>query len=322
MKAAICDRYGPPENVTLREVEKPVPGEDEILIRTRATTVNSGDARLRAARVPKGMGLMVRFGMGFTGPRLKVLGFESAGEVVETGRNVTRFRPGDRVLASNGFMLGGHAEYFRLDAKHGVAVKLPDTLSFEDAAALQFGGVTSLIFFEKGGLKAGERLLVNGASGAVGVLAVQIAKHMGVHVTAVCSGNNADLMRSLGADEVIDYTMTDIDKLTERYDVVMDNHGNAPYRRIKYLLKPGGRFLMVIGNMYEMIAGKFTAAVVNADDVDDAFSERIFQQFIDLAESGAIHAVIGTQLPFSEIVEAHRIVDTGHKVGALVLTLP
>ncbi len=321
MKAAICDRYGPPETVVIREVEKPVPGDNEILLRTRATTVNSGDARMRAARVPKGMGMMYRFGMGFVGPRIKVLGFEAAGEVVEIGRNVTRFNPGDRVLASNGFKLGGHSEFFLVDGKHGVAARIPDNVSYEEAAALQFGGVTSLVFLEKGRLKAGDHLLINGGSGAVGVLAIQIAKHMGVHVTAVCSAANADLMRELGADAVVDYGKTDVAELTETFDVVMDNHGNAPYRRIKHLLRPGGRFLMVIGNLYEMIGGKFNKAVVNADDVDDAFSERTFTRFLDLAASGAIHAVIGTQLPFDEIVEAYRIVDSGHKVGALVLTL-
>ncbi len=321
MRAAVCDRYGPPENVRLQEVARPVPGEDDILVRTRATTVNSGDARLRAANVPAGMNIPFRFGMGFFGPRLKVLGFDVAGDVEAVGRNVALIKPGDRVLASNGFKLGGHAEYLLVGNK-GVAVPIPDAMSYEDAVALQFGGVTALVFFDLGQLKASERILINGGSGAVGVLAIQIAKHMGAHVTAVCSGRNAELMHELGADAVIDYQRTDIAQLSERFDLIMDTHGNAPYARIRHLLTPGGRFLMVIGTLWEMIAGKFNAAVVNADDADAAFGTKTFRRLIELAESGAIRPVIGKTLPFERIVDAYRLVDAGHKIGSVVLTLP
>ena len=321
MKAAICNRYGPPENVTLADLPRPVPGDDEVLIRTRATTVNSGDARVRGANFPAGTDIPARLSMGLFGPRMKVLGFEVAGEVEAVGRNVTRLQPGDSVLASRGFKFGCHAEYVLIGPKD-VAVLIPEDLTYEDAAALEFGGITSLRFFDEAGLTAGESVLINGASGAVGVMAVQIAKHAGAHVTAVCSDRNAELMRELGADAVIDYAATDIFALTERFDVIMDTHGNAPYKRVKHMLRPGGRFLLVYGTLWEMISAKSQKAVVTADDESAAFSPGIFDRLLAMAARGEIRPVISKSLAFEQIVEAHRIVDTGHKVGSVVLTLP
>lgn len=321
MKAAICDRYGPPETVYLGEVPKPVPGDDDILVRTRATTVNSGDARLRGANFPAGMGPIVRLVMGLTGPRLKILGFDVAGDVEAVGRNVTSVKPGDRVLASNGFKLGGHADYLCVGNK-GVAVPIPDAMRYEDAVSLLFGGTTALAFFKLGKLTSGQSILINGASGAVGVYAVQIAHVMGAQVTAVCSADNADLVRSLGADTVIDYNTTDISALSERFDVIMDNHGSAPMGRVRHLLKPGGRFLMVIGDMGGMLAGLFDKAVINPGADTGAHEPEVFRRLVDLASSGAIRPVIGKTLPVERIVDAYALVDTGHKVGSLVLTMP
>ena len=320
MKAAICDRYGPPENVYFADVPKPVPGDNDILVKTRATTVNSGDARLRSASFPAGMAIPVRLAMGFVGPRVKTMGFDAAGEVEAVGKNVTDFKPGDRVLASNGFKLRAHAEYLLVEQK-GVVVRIPDTMSFEDAAALPFGGITSLVFFKQGSLKPGEDILINGASGAVGVLAIQIAKALGARVTAVCSAGNADLVRSLGAETVIDYRQTDIRALSGRYDVIMDNHGTAPYAKVKHLLAPGGRYLMVIGTLWEMMTGRFNKSVITADDTDEAFSAETYNRLLGLVADGQVWPVIGKTLPFDDIVEAYRLVDTGHKIGALVLTL-
>lgn len=321
MKAAICDRYGPPEIVYIGEIEKPEPGDDDILVRTRATTVNSGDARLRGASFPAGMGVLVRMMMGFSGPRVRILGFDVAGDVEAVGRNVTSVKPGDRVLASNGFKFGGHAEHLLVGAK-GVVVTLPDGMSYEDAVALQFGGVTSLVFFDMGKLEKGQSILINGASGAVGVYAVQIARHFGARVTAVCSARNAKLVESLGAEAVVDYEKTDITGLTERFDVIMDNHGTAPFSRVRHLLNPEGRFLMVIGDLRGMIDSLLSRQIINPGADAGAFEARNFRRLLDLAKSGAIRPVIGKTLPFEEIVEAYRLVDTGHKVGSLVLTMP
>lgn len=321
MRAALVDRYGPPEVVEIREVPTPVPGEDEILVRIRATTVNSGDARVRAARVPRGMGLMVRIGIGFFGPRQKVLGFEGAGEVEAVGAKVTAFKSGDRVLASHGFKFGLHAEYATFTEKDAI-VRIPDGLSYEQAVAIPFGGATAKWFLEAGKLKPGERVLINGASGAVGVMAVQLAKHMGAEVTGVCSAKNADLVSSLGADHVVAHDREDFMQSGKTYDVIMDTHGNATFARIKDVLAAQGRFLMVIGDLFQTIESTWQKQVVaSGSDASEAVNKEAYSYLLDLAASGVIRPVIDSTYPFEEIVEAHRRVDSGHKVGSVVVTL-
>ena len=208
MQAWICTAYGPPEVLALREVEKPNPQAGEILVRIVATTVNSGDVRVRAARVPRGMRLLVRLALGWSRPRQPVLGTELSGIVEAAGETVTKFRPGDEVFAFPGVKMGCHAEYRILKENERVFLK-PKTLSFAEAASLSFGGSTALHFMRKANLARGEKLLVIGASGAVGSAIVQIAKHIGAEVTCVTSGPNGDLVRSLGASRVIDYRNED-----------------------------------------------------------------------------------------------------------------
>jgi NADPH:quinone reductase-like Zn-dependent oxidoreductase len=316
VKAAVCERYGPPEVVRIRDVPTPVPATGEVLIKAGATTVNSGDARLRALRVPRGIGVAVRLRFGLTKPKQPVLGFDVAGEIEAVGAAVTRFQPGDRVVASRDFDLGCHAEYITV-AEQGAIASIPDTLSDADAVALAFGGSTALHFFDRAKLTAGEKVLINGASGAVGVLAVQLAKHTGAEVTAVCSGANADLVASLGADHVVDYTSEDFTRNGQRYDVIMDNQGNATYPRVKGSLQPGGRVLMVYGDLWPMVAASWQKAVLGGTAT---ISAGHLENLLSLAERGAIKPVTDAVLPFAEIVEAHRRVDTGHKVGSLVLT--
>ncbi|HEY3142835.1 MAG TPA: NAD(P)-dependent alcohol dehydrogenase [Acidimicrobiales bacterium] len=316
MKAAVCERYGPPEVVQVREVPKPVPADDEVLVKALATAVNSGDARLRALRVPRGLKLPVRLQLGITKPRRPIFGFEMAGQVEAVGTAVTHFQPGDRVVASRGFDLGCHAEYATV-AEQGAIAKIPESWSYRDTVALCFGGMTALHFFQRGKLTAGETVLINGASGAVGAMAVQLAKHLGAEVTAVCSGANADLVTGLGADHVIDYTAEDFTRNGQRYDVIMDNHGNAPYARVKDVLKPGGRFLMVIGDLGQMIAASWQKATISGTAKINAES---YGTLLSLAEQGVLKPVIDSVLPFEEIVQAHRRVDSGHKTGSLVLT--
>jgi NADPH:quinone reductase-like Zn-dependent oxidoreductase len=229
---------------------------------------------------------------------------------------VTRFKPGDRVVASRGFDFGAHAEHMTVPEQGAIAT-IPDNLSYQDAIALCFGGATALSFFERSKLAAGETLLINGASGAVGAMAVQLAKHRGAEVTAVCSAANAELVGSLGADHVIDYAAEDFTRNGQRYDVIMDNHGNAPYSRIKGSLKPGGRFLMVVGDLWPMIAGAWQKATIGGSR---AVTADDYQTLMSLVESGRLMPVIDTVLAFEQIVEAHRRVDGGHKVGTIVLT--
>jgi NADPH:quinone reductase-like Zn-dependent oxidoreductase len=318
MRAAVCERYGPPEVVRIREVPKPVPADGEVLVAAFATTVNSGDARVRALRVPRGLSLAMRLRLGVTKPRTSILGFEVAGRVEAVGRAVSGFQPGDRVVASRGFDFGCHADYVTV-AERGAIAEIPESLSYRDAVALCFGGTTALYFFRLGELAPGETALINGASGAVGTMAVQLAKHLGVEVTAVCSGANAELVEGLGADHVIDYTTEDFTRNGQRYDVIMDNHGNAPYARVKGSLKPGGRFLMVIGDLWQMLAASRQKAVISGSENDSSITADGYRTLMSLAERGALKPVIDTVLPFSQIVEAHRRVDGGHKVGSVVL---
>jgi NADPH:quinone reductase-like Zn-dependent oxidoreductase len=298
----------------------PVPADGEVLVRAFATTVNSGDARVRALRVPRGLRLAMRLKLGFTKPKQPILGFETAGQVEAVGRAVTRFQPGDRVVASRGFDFGCHAEYVTV-AEEGDIATIPEHLRHQDAVALCFGGTTALIFFRLGKLTSGETVLINGASGAVGTMAVQLAKHLGAEVTAVCSGAHAKLVSDLGADHVIDYQAEDFTHNGQRYDVIMDAHGNAPFARVKGSLQPGGRFLMVVGDLWQMLAASRQKATISASRNDASMTADNYRTLMALAEQGALSPVIDSVLPFDEIVEAHRRVDGGHKVGSLVLTL-
>jgi NADPH:quinone reductase-like Zn-dependent oxidoreductase len=322
MKAAVVGRYGPPEVVTLQEVPKPAPREDEVLVRARATTVNSGDARVRGITVPGGpvFAFLMRLNLGFNGPKQPIGGFEMAGEVEAVGANVTAFKPGDRVVGSHRFRFGLHQEYATFGSGD-VLARIPDGVSYEDAVAVLFGGTTSVMFFRACGLKAGDTILINGASGSVGAMAVQIAKHRGAEVTAVCSSANAEFLRSLGADQVIAYDREDFTKNGKTYDFIMDNHGNAPFSRVKGSLKPDGKQLMVIfEKLSTFAAAKRNEQVVEIAQDDDAWSSETYAQLLDLVAHGALRPVIDTVLPFGQIAEAHRRVDTGRKVGSVVLT--
>lgn len=320
MKAAVCEQYGPPAVVQIQNVPKPVPAANEVLIRVRATTVNSGDARMRSGKFPRGMNLIVKPAIGLRGPRQRVLGFYAAGEVEAVGTAVSRFKPGDRVVGSHGFKFGCHAEYL-LASEQGIIAKIPTKLSYQDAVALCFGGTTALYFFRLGKLARGDSILINGASGAVGTLSVELAKYLGANVTGVCSGGNVKLVKSLGADRVIDYTQTDFTRADEQYDVIMDTHGNAPLSRVKGLLKPGGRFLMVIGDLGQMVLGAVQKNVVSGSERGDQKHLESIEKLLELAAAGVIHPVLGAVLPFEQITEAYRLVDTGHKVGSVVLFL-
>jgi NADPH:quinone reductase-like Zn-dependent oxidoreductase len=320
VKAAVCERYGPPEVVVVKDVPEPAVGPSDVLIRVKVATVNIADVRIRALRVPRGLYLPTRVAMGLVRPRHPVFGLEVAGTVERMGAAVSSFKVGDRVVASRGFKLGGHAELLAVP-ESGTIAAIPDGVSDADAASVLFGGVTALVFFDQGKIRAGEHVLVNGASGAVGVMAVQIAKERGAEVTGVCSAKNADLVRSLGADHVVDYASRDFTKEPTSYDLVMDNVGNAPYSRIRHLLKPGGRFLMVIGDLPQMLGAAFRKNVVSPAQEDAAFSATNYRLLLELLAGGRIRSVIEQSFALEEIAEAHRLVDSGHKRGSVVVTM-
>ncbi|RYE86928.1 MAG: NAD(P)-dependent alcohol dehydrogenase, partial [Hyphomicrobiales bacterium] len=253
MKAMIYRRYGAPDVVELADMPKPVPRDNEVLIRIRATTVTTGDWRARSLKMPQGFGILGRLVFGLFGPRKPILGTELAGVVETVGSAVTRFKPGDEVFAFPGGNFGAHAEYRTMPEDGLVALK-PANLSFEEAAALSFGGTTVLgPLRDKIRIKPGDKVLVVGASGAVGSAAVQIAKHLGAEVTGVCSTANLSLVRSIGAERVIDYTKEDFATSGETWDVIVDTTGTAPFSRSEVALKPGGRLLVILGTLAQAV---------------------------------------------------------------------
>lgn len=322
MKAVVYHRYGGPEVLSISEVATPVPRRDEVLIRIHATTVTAGDWRMRSLQVPRGFGLMSRLALGVTGPRKAILGTELSGVVAAVGEKVTKFKPGDAVFAFPGIGMGCHAEY-RCMSENAAVVLKPANLDHGQAAALSFGGTTALHFLREAKLTAGEAVLVNGASGGVGTAAVQLAKHFGAEVTAVCSAGNADLVRSLGADHVIDYETEDFTRNGRVYDVIVDTAGTAPFARSGASLREGGRLLLVLGNLVDLLSGPWIALTNSRRVIGGPAKERSsdLRVLADLAERGEFTPVIDRRYRFEEVVEAHKYVDTGRKKGNVVITL-
>ena len=322
MKAIVYTKYGPPDVLQLKEVAKPTPKDNEVLIKIHATTVTSGDWRARSLDVPFGFGLISRLVFGISGPRQPILGTELAGEVESVGKNVSKFKVGDQVFAFSGARMGCHAEYKCMPEDGAVALK-PAKLTYDEAAAISFGGTTVLDFFRRGNLQSGEKVLVNGASGGVGTAAVQIAKHFGAVVTGVCSTANIELVRSLGANHVIDYTKEDFTKNGEAYDVIVDTAGTAPFSRSKVSLKERGRLLLVLGRLPDMLQIPWVSMTSSKKIIAGPAAEHAedLHFLAKLAEMGEFKPVIDRRYPFEQIAEAHSYVDTGRKKGNVVITL-
>lgn len=300
MKAIVCTSYGSPDVLELREVDKPTPKAKEVLIKIYASTVTTADCRIRRFDSPILFWLPMRLVLGVARPRKPILGVEFAGVIEAAGQDVSRFRAGDSVYGMTGLRFGGHAEYVCLPEDATIA-RMADGATFEEAAALSFGGTTAMHFFRKGKLAAGHKVLIYGASGAVGTAAVQLAKFYGADVTAVCSGANRELAKSLGADQVIDYTREAFADRADRYDIVFDAVGKLPGPAGRKLLAPGGKFLTVEGQ---------GVAKELAEDLT----------FMNgLMESGKLRAVIDRRYTLEQVPEAHRYVDTGRKKGNVVI---
>jgi len=300
MKAIVSTHAGPPEVLQLQEVAKPAPGANEVLIRVHAATVTAGDVMLR--RLPDWMWLPMRL----LSPhrRKRIPGHELAGEVAAVGEAVTRFAVGDQVFGTTtGLSVGANAEYVCLPEAWpaGVLARKPANLSYAEAAALPVGGMTALQLLRKGKVQAGQKVLIYGASGSVGTSAVQLARHFGAEVTGVSSGANMTMVRSLGADQVIDYNKDDFTQQRETYDLIFDAVGKSSAARSKRALKPGGRYISV-------------ATITRENTADLNFIR-------ELAEAGAIKAVIDRRYPLAQAADAHRYVETGRKRGSVVLTI-
>jgi NADPH:quinone reductase-like Zn-dependent oxidoreductase len=322
MRAAVYERYGPPEVVKITDVEKPKPKDDEVLIRIRATTITRADHRLRALDVPTGFGLPMRLATGIFKPRQPILGSELAGDLEAVGAQVRTFQVGDPVFAFADLGLRCHAEYRCMPASGALARK-PSNLTYEQAAALSFGGTTALHFLRKAKLARGEKVLINGASGAVGTACVQVARHLGAEVTGVCSTANMELVESLGATHVIDYTAEDFTRNGRTYDVIVDTVGTAPLSRSKASLSHRGRLVLILVTLPQMLGiplGSMTSKKKVISGIASGTGDDL-RSLAGLAEARAFTPVIDRTYPFEQIVEAHRYVDTGRKKGNVVVTL-
>jgi NADPH:quinone reductase-like Zn-dependent oxidoreductase len=319
MKAIVCTEYGSPEVMQLKEIEKPTPRENEVLIRIDATTVTSGDIRIRKADP-----FPVRFFYGFMKPKNNtILGSDLAGEIEAVGKNVKQFKVGDPVFASTGTSLGANVEYICLPEEGAVAIK-PATMTYEEAAAVPFG-ITSLIFLrDKGNIQSGQKVLIYGASGALGTAAVQLAKSFGAEVTGVCSTLNLDFVQSLGADKVIDYTKEDFTKSGKTYDIVFDTVGKSPFSGCLASLKPKGIYLRAVHMELSSILRGLWASMTSSKKVIGGVVVGSKEDLIflkELIEAGKMKAVIDRRYCWEQVAEAHRYVEQGHKKGSLVITV-
>jgi NADPH:quinone reductase-like Zn-dependent oxidoreductase len=302
MKAIVASKYGGPKVLQLKEIEKPTPKDNEILIKVHATTVTAADFRMRSFTVPAAVWIPARLALGITKPRQPIFGSELAGVVEAVGKNVTRFKVGDQVFASTlTENFGGYAEYKCLPEKAMMAIK-PGNISFEEAAALPIGATTALRMLRKGNIQRGQKVLIYGASGSVGTYAVQLAKYFGADVTGVCSTPNIEMVKSLGADHVIDYTKDDFSSIEERYDVIFDTLAKFPKSQYSKVLKPNGTHVSM-------------AKLSTKESTDNL----IFIK--ELVEKGEIKAFIDRCYRLEDMVEAHRYVDAGHKKGNVVIAV-
>lgn len=322
MRAIVCPSYGPADVLQIQDVPTPVPGPREVLVRTYATTVSTGDWRVRSGLFPAGFGWIGKLVLGVKGPRQPILGTELAGVVEAVGAQVSRFKVGDAVFAFGDASMRCHAE-FRCFAEDGLVEPKPANLTFEEAAALSFGGTTALDVLRRAKLQPGEHVLVNGASGGVGTAAVQLAKALGAQVTGVCSTGNVELVKSLGADRVIDYTRVDFTQEPTRYDLIIDVAGTAPYARSRQALKDRGRLALVLATLAENLGSIWVGMTTNHRVIAGPVSVRPedMHQLAKLAGEGRYHAVVEQRFPLERVADAHRVVDTGHKRGAVVVTL-
>jgi len=317
MRAVVFDKYGPPEVLHIEDVARPVPNDNDVLVKVHAATVSRTDTGLRSADM-----FVSRFFTGLLRPRRCILGSDLAGEVEAVGRSVTEFAVGDRVFGINPWKFGTHAEFVCV-AESGALARMPEGMTFEDAAAVCDGGILALNALRPAALHQGQRILVYGASGSIGTAGVQLARAFGADVTAVCNSRNFELVRSLGADEFIDYTQEDFTRNGQRYDVIFDSVGKQSFTRCRVSLKPRGIFVAT-DHLHNLVLAVWTARIGSKRvlfPIPPRFTKQDVVFLKQLVESGQYRAVIDRRYPLAEVVAATRYVETKQKTGNVVLTV-
>jgi NADPH:quinone reductase-like Zn-dependent oxidoreductase len=328
MKAIVWTKYGPPDGLRLQDVEKPVPKDNEILIKVHATTVTAGDCEMRRLELPLMLSFPVRLYAGFLRPkRIPILGQELAGEVEEVGKDVKSYKAGDQVFGTTGFGFGANAEYICLPAEpndaQGTLAPKPTNLTYEEAAAVPTAGFEALHFLRKANIEPGKTVLIIGAGGSIGTFAVQLARHFGAEVTGVDSTEKLDMLHSIGANHVVDYTKDDYTKSSETYDLVIDVVGrNGVSRRLK-LLKPDGYYFLAYAGLSHILLGMWTSMTSSKKLKIESASQRkedlIFLK--ELIETGKLKSIIDRSYPLEQVSDAHRYVESGRKKGNVVITI-
>ncbi|MHA2289818.1 MAG: NAD(P)-dependent alcohol dehydrogenase [Promethearchaeota archaeon] len=324
MKAIVWTKYGPPDVLKLKEVEKPIPKDNEVLIKIYATTVSTGDCELRSLKLPLWIKPLMRMGIGIRKPRKNnnILGQELAGEIEEVGKDVKLFRKNDQVFAATGFGFGAHAEYKCMPEEGALAIK-PVNMTYEEAATIPYGGLSALDFLRKGNIQSGQKVLINGASGTIGTIAVQLAKYFGAEVTGVASTRKLDMVRSIGADHVIDYTQEDFTKSGETYDIIFDVVGKSSFSGSIKSLNKKGVYLFLNPTLSRMVRGQWISRTRSKKVIFWTASEKaedlIFLK--EIIEAGKLKAVIDRSYPLEQIAEAHTYVEKGLKKGHVVVTV-
>lgn len=324
MKAIVHSKYGPPDELQLKEVEKPVPKVNEVLIKIFATTVTTSDCNIRNLTfAPDVFKPLSRMQLGFRKPKTNILGIDLAGEIETVGNDVTLFKQGDQVFGTPEPALGAHAEYVCMP-EDGVLTRKPANLTFEEAATIPLAAKTALYFVrDQGNIQAGQRVLINGASGGIGTFAVQLVKYYGAEVTGVCSTTNVEMVKSLGADAVIDYTREDFTKSKEKYDVIFDVVGKTSYSRCKSLLKDQGIYLATLPTLAVLLQ-MFSTSIVGNKKVKNGDAVANLENLLflkELAEAGILKPVIDRKYPLEQTAEAFKYVEKGHKKGNVVITV-
>ncbi|HRY19632.1 MAG TPA: NAD(P)-dependent alcohol dehydrogenase [Candidatus Competibacteraceae bacterium] len=316
MKAVIWMAYGTPDVLEVQDLEEPTPKNHEVLVKIASSAVTTGDCRMRRFDVPSGFWLPARLAFGLLKPRKKITGMDFSGEVVAVGKGVSLFKKGDRVFGTTGMALGANSEYTCI-AENKALIKIPDSISHTDAVSLIFGGITALYFLQ-GKIKQDSKVLINGASGSVGSSAVQVSKNYGAKVTGICSGSNRELVLSIGADKVIDYTNNDFSDNGVVYDVILDTVGNLSYASCKRSLSKSGKLILINAGLGTIISSLVKKNLICGVALE---SKELLQEILRLYETKRLKPVIDKVYSLEKIVEAHRYVDKGHKKGSVVLTI-